>query len=70
MIRKRLTPDLKWSAEPYFVPFTPAGSMLAHIEGKTEEEAWKLLLAEVDPAFYPDRAALQRRGFTVEKIDV
>lgn len=49
-----------------FVPFTSGGSMLAHLEARTEAEAWRKLAAE-HPRFKTKRE-LQARGFIVEDM--
>ncbi len=49
-----------------YVPFTPAGSCLAHLAGLSEKYVWDALLDELK-SLYPDKAALVKRGYTVEK---
>jgi len=49
-----------------FVPVTPAGSVCAHLESDTEEEAWTALMKDAAHMPYPDKAAFINRGYTVE----
>lgn len=53
--------------EAFWCPFTPAGSMLAHLEAPTEDEAWENLIAD-KPHGITSARELQRRGFTVEHV--
>ena len=52
-----------------YVPFTPAGSQLAHLERDTEEAAWAALLADTQRFGMPykSKADLVRRGYEVER---
>ena len=52
--------SLKW------VPVTPGGSVCAHLECDTEEEAWAALMKDAAHMPYPDQAAFEARGYTVE----
>lgn len=48
-----------------FVPFTPAGSMLAHLEADSEEQAWDNLMEDAAHMPYPDKDAFINRGYEV-----
>lgn len=54
------------STEWKFVPVTPAGSVLTHLSGETEDEAWANLLADVKHMPYVTKRELIARGYTVE----
>lgn len=56
------------SDESCWCPFTPAGSMLAHLEARTKKQAWRNLLQE-RPHGLTTRAELEARGFTVERLE-
>jgi hypothetical protein len=51
-----------------FVPITPGGTVLMHLESKTEDEAWKKLLKDAAHMPYKTKENFQRRGYTVEEI--
>jgi len=51
-----------------FVPVTPGGSLLQHLEGKTEKEAWDKLLKDTSHMHYKTKENLIERGYTVEKF--
>lgn len=51
-----------------FVPVTPAGTMLFHLESKTEDEAWKKLLKDAAHMPYVTKENFIKRGYTVEEI--
>ena len=53
----------------YYVPFTPGGSMLVHLESKTESEAWGKLIKEASHMPYNGKKGFQKRGYTVEEFD-
>ncbi len=53
-------------SRPMFVPCTPAGSPLPHLNGRTEEEAWKNLLEEASHLPYKTIENFKKRGYTVE----
>lgn len=52
-----------------YVPVTPAGTMLFHLEADTEEQAWKALMADAAHMPYPDQAAFQKRGYSVIEFE-
>ena len=52
-----------------FVPVTPGGSVCAHLEADTEDEAWELLMEDAAHMPYPDKAAFIERGYTVEEYE-
>lgn len=52
-----------------FVPVTPAGSVLAHLEADTEEQAWDNLLRDAAHMPYDGKAGFNARGYTVEEIE-
>lgn len=49
-----------------FVPITPAGTPLAHLESRTEEEAWEKLLKDAAHMPYKGKQGFVDRGYTVE----
>jgi hypothetical protein len=49
-----------------WVPFTPGGSCLAHLEASTEDQAWANLLIDAAHMPYGDKQGFIRRGYTVE----
>ena len=51
-----------------YVPFTPAGSRLAHLESKTEDGAWKKLLNDASHMPYKTIKQFKARGYMVEEI--
>jgi hypothetical protein len=50
-----------------FVPHTPAGSALIHLKSRTEEDAWKKLLADTQHIPYSSIELLKKRGYTVSE---
>lgn len=50
-----------------FVPVTPAGTSLPHIAGKSEQQAWKNLLADAAYMPYKTIENFKKRGYTVEE---
>ena len=48
-----------------FIPETPAGTPLYHLEAKTEKQAWANLLEDAAHMPYPDKQAFIDRGYTV-----
>lgn len=50
-----------------WIPVTPGGSVLIHLEAKTEEKAWKKLMKEAAHMPYPNKQAFIDRGYTVEE---
>lgn len=53
-----------------YVPFTPGGSMLAHLESNTEDEAWNKLMIEAAHMPYTNKQAFIDRGYTIEPMEV
>ena len=49
-----------------YIPVTPAGSALVHLESETEAGAWENLLNEGSQMPYKTQAEFRRRGYTVE----
>lgn len=52
-----------------YVPFIPAGSMLAHLEAVSIKEAWANLLKESNHMPYGTQENFEARGYTVEKYE-
>jgi len=52
-----------------WVPVTPGGSICMHLESDTEEEAWAALMKDAAHMPYPDQAAFEARGYTVEQYE-
>lgn len=48
-----------------FFPETPAGTVLTHLESKTEEEAWAKLLKDARHMPYKTKEGFIRRGYKV-----
>ena len=48
-----------------WIPVTPGGSVLAHLERNTEDEAWAALMKEAAHMPYPDKQAFIDRGYEV-----
>lgn len=55
------------SKQPQFAwfPETPAGTVLMHLESKTEEEAWKKLLKDASHMPYKTKENFIKRGYKV-----
>lgn len=51
-----------------YVPITPGGTFLYHLESQTETEAWDKLLVDAAHMPYKTKENFQRRGYTVEKL--
>lgn len=51
---------------PVYIPITPAGSQLTHLEAKSEEEAWQNLIKDASHMPYKDMRGFIDRGYTVE----
>lgn len=49
-----------------YVPITPAGSVLAHLEAPTEAQAWVNLLEDAAHMPYAGIEGFKARGYTVE----
>jgi hypothetical protein len=53
-----------------WVPVTPGGSVLMHLERDTEEEAWEALMQEAAHIHYRNQQEFEERGYEVnEAID-
>ena len=50
-----------------YVPFTPGGSMLSHLESDTEQGAWDNLLKDAAHMPYDGKQGFIDRGYTVEE---
>lgn len=48
-----------------FIPETPAGTQLAHLESNTEKEAWERLLADASHMPYEGIEGFKHRGYQV-----
>lgn len=48
-----------------WVPVTPGGTVCTWIAAETEDEAWKLLMANAIHMPYPNKAAFIARGYEV-----
>jgi hypothetical protein len=53
---------------PSFVPVTPGGTHIFHLESRTADEAWAKLLVEAAHMPYKGKAGFQKRGYTVEAV--
>ena len=51
-----------------YVPVTPAGSYLMHLESKSETGAWKKLLKDAAHMPYGTIENFKKRGYTVEEM--
>ena len=60
---------MKTDSKKIYVPVTPAGSVLMHLESSTEEKAWKRLMREAAHMPYPDQAAFEARGYEVIEME-
>jgi hypothetical protein len=73
---EKLELDLGWSASedhPYeggYVPFTPGGSCLMHLEAATEDEAWQNLLEDASHMPYQGKQGFYERGYRVERLNL
>jgi hypothetical protein len=55
-----------------YIPETPGGTVLAHLEAKTEEKAWANLLRDAAHMPYKGVTGFQKRGYKVlfwEEVD-
>jgi len=48
-----------------YIPHTPAGTPLVHIEASTEEQAWENLLDDAAHMPYKTKENFIKRGYTV-----
>jgi hypothetical protein len=51
-----------------YVPVTPAGTPLLHLEANTEEQAWKNLMIDAAHMPYVGKPGFVARGYTVESL--
>ncbi len=51
-----------------YIPVTPAGTMVPHLERNTEDEAWEALLEEASHMPYAGKQGFIERGYTVEEV--
>jgi hypothetical protein len=51
-----------------WVPVTPAGSLLFHLEAETEDAAWQNLLKDAAHMPYNGKDGFYERGYRVEKM--
>ena len=52
-----------------WIPVTPGGTICMWLESDTEEEAWTALMNDAAHMPYPDQAAFEERGYTVEQAE-
>lgn len=52
-----------------YIPVTPAGSLLAHLEADTEDQAWKNLLEDAAHMPYRGKKGFHERGYTVMEME-
>lgn len=52
-----------------YVPCTPGGTLLFHLESKSEDEAWKKLLKDAAHMPYKTKENFIQRGYEVVKIN-
>lgn len=69
MKMRRLRKTRQPGKQYMYVPSTPGGTMLLHLAGDTEEQAWKYLMAEASHMPYVDKEGFQQRGYTVDKME-
>jgi hypothetical protein len=48
-----------------YVPVTPGGSVLMHLESKTRKKAWKRLMKEAAHMPYQNQKEFEKRGYEV-----
>ena len=51
-----------------YVPVTPGGSLIMHLEAKSEEEAWNKLLKDAGHMPYKNKEGFIKRGYTIAKL--
>ena len=51
-----------------WVPVTPAGTIIMHLESDTEDEAWARLLEDAAHMPYDGKEGFIQRGYTVEEF--
>jgi hypothetical protein len=52
-----------------YVPVTPGGTVLMHLESKTEDEAWRKLLKDAAHMPYKTKENFIKRGYAVDELD-
>ena len=50
-----------------YIPVTPGGSVLMHLESATEPEAWDKLLVDASHMPYKTKDNFIKRGYSVDK---
>jgi len=50
-----------------WIPETPAGSLLSHLEADTEDQAWANLLEDASHMPYDGKEGFKQRGYKVEE---
>lgn len=53
---------------PVFVPCTPGGSMLFHLESHTRNQAIKKLMRDASHMPYKTWEDFEKRGYTIEEL--
>jgi hypothetical protein len=52
-----------------WMPVTPGGTILTHLEANTEEQAWQNLLIDASHMPYDGKKGFQERGYEVCKCE-
>ena len=52
-------------AKKTYIPITPGGTILGHLESDTEEEAWKALLNDAAHMPYKTKENFIKRGYEI-----
>lgn len=52
-----------------FIPMTPSGSVLAHLEAGNEQQAWQNLLEDASHMPYRTVEDFKTRGYTVTELE-
>jgi len=52
-----------------YIPETPGGTLLLHLESETEDEAWDKLLVEASHMPYGNKQGFIDRGYEVLKVN-
>lgn len=53
-----------------YIPETPAGTVLVHLQANTEEKAWKNLMIDSAHMPYKTKENYIRRGYKVEEWEI
>lgn len=59
---------LRRKNKKWYIPFTPAGSCLAHLKSNSEAKAWEKLLKDAAHMPYDGIEGFKQRGYTVEEF--